>query len=62
LLAGTILHGNYGSGHTFSFAKHFDGNLYIFNDTHVKKATFNDIINEKVYLLFYERLSNIKEK
>lgn len=59
LLAGTILHGDHGTGHTFSFAKHFDGNLYIFNDINVKKTTFNDIKNEKVYLLFYERLSNI---
>ena len=38
LLAGTILHGEHGSGHTFAFAKHFDGNLYIFNDTQVKKC------------------------
>ena len=62
LIAGTILHGKNGSGHTFTFAKHFDGNLYIFNDTEVKKATFEDIKNEKVYLLFYQRLSNIKEE
>ena len=62
LIAGTILHGKNGSGHTFTFAKHFDGNLYIFNDTQVKKATFEDIKNEKVYLLFYQRLSNIKEE
>ena len=62
LLAGTILHGDHGSGHTFTFAKHFDGNLYIFNDTQVNKTNFEDIKNEKVYLLFYQRLSNIKEK
>ena len=40
LLAGTILHGDHVSGHTFSFAKHFDGNLYIFNDINVRKAIF----------------------
>ena len=62
LMAGTILHGDHGSGHTFSFAKHFDGNLYLFNDTKVEKTTFNNIKNEKVYLLFYQRLNNIKEK
>ena len=62
LIAGTILHGNHGSGHTFSFAKHFDGNLYIFNDTQFKKTTFNEIRTEKVYLLFYQRLSNFEEK
>ena len=62
LIAGTILHGDHGSGHTFAFAKHFDGNLYIFNDTNFKKTTFNDIKKEKVYLLFYKRLSNIYEK
>ena len=58
LLAGTILHGEYGSGHTFAFAKHFDGNLYIFNDKNFKKTSFKDIKDEKVYLLFYQRLSN----
>ena len=58
LLAGTILHGVHGSGHTFAFAKHFDGNLYIFNDKNFKKTSFKDIKNEKVYLLFYQRLSN----
>ena len=58
LLAGTILHGDHGSGHTFAFAKHFDGNLYIFNDKNFKKTSFKEIKNEKVYLLFYQRLSN----
>ena len=62
LIAGTILHGDHGKGHTFTFAKHFDENLYIFNDNQVKKITFEDIKNEKVYLLFYQRLANIKEK
>ena len=62
LIAGTILHGDHGSGHTFSFAKHFDGNLYLFNDTKVEKTTFENIKNEKVYLLFYQRNNNIKEK
>jgi len=62
LIAGTILHGKHGSGHTFTFAKHFDGNLYIFNDKQVKKTNFEEIKKEKVYLLFYQRLSNIKEK
>lgn len=61
LVAGTILHGEHGSGHTFTFAKHFDGNLYIFNDTQVIKTTFEDIKSEKVYLLFYQRVDNIKE-
>ena len=51
-----------GSGHTFTFAKHFDGSLYIFNDTQVEKTTFKDIKNEKVYLLFYQRLNNSKEE
>ena len=58
LLAGTILHGEHGSGHTFAFAKHFDGNLYIFNDKNFKKTSFKDIKDEKVYLLFYQKLSN----
>ena len=62
LFAGTILRGDHGTGHTFTFAKHFDGNLYLFNDTQVKKTTFKDIKDEKVYLLFYQRLNNIKEK
>ena len=62
LIAGTILHGMQGSGHTFTFAKHFDGSLYIFNDTQVEKTTFKDIKNEKVYLLFYQRLNNSKEE
>ena len=61
LLAGTILHGEHGSGHTFAFAKHFDGNLYIFNDTNYRKTTFKEIKNKKVYLLFYQRLSNIND-
>lgn len=55
LLGGTILYGSRGSGHTVAFCKHFDGNMYIFNDSSVYKTTFENIKNEKIYLLFYQK-------
>ena len=55
LVAGTILYGSRGYGHTVAFCKHFDGQYYIFNDSSVKRSSFNEIKNEKVYLLFYQK-------
>lgn len=56
LLAGTILYGSGGYGHTVAFCKHFDGNYYIFNDSTVSKTSYEKIKNEKIYLLFYKKL------
>ena len=56
LLAGTILYGSGGWGHTVAFAIHFDGEYYIFNDQSTRKTNFNEIKNSKVYLLFYKKI------
>ena len=55
LLAGTILYGSRGYGHTVAFCKHFDGKYYIFNDSSVSKTCFDEIKRQKVYLLFYQK-------
>ena len=55
LLAGTILYGSRGYGHTVAFCKHFGSQYYIFNDSSVNKTYFNEIKKEKVYLLFYQK-------
>lgn len=56
LLAGTILYGSGGWGHTVAFAKHFNGEYYIFNDSSTRKTNFDEIKKSKVYLLFYKKL------
>ena len=56
LLAGTILYGSGGWGHTVAFAKHFDGEYYIFNDSSTRKTNFGEIKKSKVYLLFYKKI------
>ena len=57
LLAGTILYGSGGWGHTVAFAKHFDGEYYIFNDSSTRKTNFDEIKKSKVYLLFYKKIN-----
>ena len=58
LLAGTILLGSGGWGHTIAFAKHFDGEYYIFNDSSARKSSFNEIKKSKIYLLFYKKIND----
>ena len=55
LLAGTILYGSGGWGHTVAFSRHFDGQYYIFNDSSVRKTNFDEIKKSKIYLLFYKK-------
>ena len=55
LLAGTILLGSNGYGHTVAFCKHFDEQYYIFNDSSFNKTNFDSIKNKKIYLLFYKK-------
>ena len=57
LIAGTILYGARGYGHTVAFCKHFDEKYYIFNDTFFKRTSFDEIKKEKIYLLFYQKNS-----
>ncbi len=57
LLAGTILYGSGGWGHTVAFAKHFDGEYYIFNDSSVRRTSIDEIKKSKIYLLFYQKLN-----
>ena len=57
LLAGTILLGSQGWGHTIAFAKHFDGEYYIFNDSSTRKCSLDEIKKSKVYLLFYKKIN-----
>ena len=55
ILGGTILYGSKGYGHTVAFCKHFDGQYYIFNDSSFRKTSFDEIKNQKIYLLFYQK-------
>jgi ubiquitin C-terminal hydrolase len=57
LLAGTILYGSGGWGHTVAFAKHFDGKYYIFNDSSTRRTTLDEIKKSKIYLLFYQKIN-----
>jgi ubiquitin C-terminal hydrolase len=57
LLAGTILYGSGGWGHTVAFAKHFDGEYYIFNDSSTRRTTLDEIKKSKIYLLFYQKIN-----
>ena len=57
LLAGTILYGSRGYGHTVAFCKHFNGDYYLFDDSSVRKTSFKEIKKEKVYLLFYQKIN-----
>ena len=57
LLAGTILYGSNGWGHTVAFARHFDGQYYIFNDSSTRRTNFEEIKKSKIYLLFYQKLN-----
>jgi ubiquitin C-terminal hydrolase len=56
-LAGTILYGSGGWGHTVAFAKHFDGEYYIFNDSSTRRTTLDEIKKSKIYLLFYQKIN-----
>ena len=55
LIGGTILYGKGGYGHTVAFCKHFDGQYYIFNDSTFSKTYLNEIKQQKIYLLFYQK-------
>ena len=57
LLAGTILYGSGGWGHTVAFARHFDGEYYIFNDSSTRRSSLDEIKKSKIYLLFYQKLN-----
>jgi len=57
LLCGTILLGSGGWGHTIAFAKHFDGEYYMFNDSSTRKCCLEEIKKSKVYLLFYIKIN-----
>lgn len=46
-------------GHYISCVKNrFDNKWYIFDDSNVRKADYNDIVNKDAYLLFYLRKDN----
>ena len=55
LIAGTILHGSGGYGHTVAFCKHFDEKFYIFNDSSCFLTNLDYIKKQKIYLLFYKK-------
>ena len=44
------------SGHYYSYIKASNNNWYIFNDHYVMKEDKNNILNQKPYLLFYEKI------
>ena len=55
LIAGTILWGSKGYGHTVAFCRHFNGEYFIFNDSGFSKTNFEYIKKQKIYLLFYKK-------
>lgn len=44
------------SGHYYSFVRTSNNDWYIFNDHSVTKADRHNVLNQKPYLLFYEKL------
>ena len=55
LLGGTIHYGKGGFGHIVAFCRHFDGQYYIFNNSNFRKVYLNELKQQKIYLLFYQK-------
>ncbi|OVA03360.1 Ubiquitin carboxyl-terminal hydrolases family 2 [Macleaya cordata] len=56
-LFGTIVHSGYSpeSGHYYAYIKDATGRWYCCNDSHVSLATVQEVLSEKVYILFFSR-------
>uniref|UniRef100_A0A2P2J9K5 Ubiquitin carboxyl-terminal hydrolase n=2 Tax=Rhizophora mucronata TaxID=61149 RepID=A0A2P2J9K5_RHIMU len=58
-LFGTIVHSGYSpeSGHYYAYIKDAMGRWYCCNDSYVTLSTLQDVLSEKVYILFFSRTS-----
>ncbi|XP_065861673.1 ubiquitin carboxyl-terminal hydrolase 25 [Euphorbia lathyris] len=56
-LFGTIVHSGYSpeSGHYYAYIKDAMGRWYCCNDSYVTLSTLQDVLSEKVYILFFSR-------
>ncbi|XP_042519593.1 ubiquitin carboxyl-terminal hydrolase 25-like [Macadamia integrifolia] len=56
-LFGTIVHSGYSpeSGHYYAYIKDAIGRWYCCNDSHVSLSTLQEVLSEKVYILFFSR-------
>ncbi|KAA8524095.1 hypothetical protein F0562_010474 [Nyssa sinensis] len=56
-LFGTIVHSGYSpdSGHYYAYIKDAMGHWYCCNDSYVSLATLQEVLSEKVYILFFSR-------
>ncbi|KAJ3698804.1 hypothetical protein LUZ61_002509 [Rhynchospora tenuis] len=54
-LFGSIVHSGFSpdSGHYYAYIKDASGNWYCCNDTQVSRSSAQDVLSEKVYILFY---------
>ncbi|MCL7041977.1 hypothetical protein MKW94_009138 [Papaver nudicaule] len=58
-LFGTIVHSGYsqGSGHYCAYIKNAMDRWYCCNDSHVSPSAVEDVLSEKVYILFFSRVT-----
>ncbi|KAJ4976270.1 hypothetical protein NE237_001376 [Protea cynaroides] len=58
-LFGTIVHSGYSqeSGHYYAYIKDAIGRWYCCNDSHVSLSTLQEVLSEKVYILFFSRIN-----
>ncbi|KAI3969593.1 hypothetical protein MKX01_020154 [Papaver californicum] len=58
-LFGTIVHSGYSpdSGHYYAYIKDAMGRWYCCNDSHVSPSTVEEVLSEKVYILFFSRVT-----
>ncbi|KAJ4842318.1 hypothetical protein Tsubulata_039691 [Turnera subulata] len=56
-LFGTIVHSGYSpeSGHYYAYIKDASGRWYCCNDSYVSLSNLQDVLSEKVYILFFSR-------
>ncbi|XP_062090473.1 ubiquitin carboxyl-terminal hydrolase 25 [Humulus lupulus] len=62
-LFGTIVHSGFSpeSGHYYAYIKDAMGRWYCCNDSYVSLSTVQDVLSEKVYVLFFSRTSQRSE-
>ncbi|KAI3859498.1 hypothetical protein MKW92_005756 [Papaver armeniacum] len=58
-LFGTIVHAGYSpdSGHYYAYVKNAMDRWYCCNDSHVSPSTVDEVLSEKVYILFFSRVT-----